>query len=156
PECPLFLQIEVFNMARAASSYEARAEFWKPAASTRTEDGVVSPHCESCGAECVPDSLYCHICGSDRQAAVDTEAARHVPAVVRFASRVVVRLASHSVVRLSSRIALLRDSLGQTNASLGALFAGCFCLVAAGVIGFFFSATKLLDWQAVQLWRIEW
>jgi hypothetical protein len=24
------------------------------------------------------------------------------------------------------------------------------------VTGFLFSATTLLDWQAVQLWRIEW
>lgn len=140
-------------MARATPNYEGRAEFWKPAAAMRAE---VRPYCRSCGAECVPDSLYCHVCGSDRQAAVDSETDRRVPAVVRLASRAVVRLASHSVVGLASRFASLREALGQTNASLAALLAGCFCLVAAVVIGFFFSAATLLDWQAVQLWRIEW
>jgi hypothetical protein len=146
-------------MARATPNYEGRAEFWKPAVATRTEDGtvrsMVRPYCQSCGAECVPDSLYCHVCGSDRQA-VDTETARRVPAVVRLTSRAIVRLASHSVAGLSSRFAFLRDALGQTNASLTALLAGCVCLAAAVATGLFFSATKLLDWQAVQLWRIEW
>jgi len=142
-------------MARATPNYEARAEFWKPAATTRTETERARPHCWSCGAECVPDSLYCHVCGSD-QAAVETEAGRYIPAVVRLASRALARLASHSAAGLATRFAFLRDALGQSNASLAALLAGCFCLVAAGLIGFFFSATKLLDWQAVQLWRIEW
>jgi hypothetical protein len=67
-----------------------------------------------------------------------------------------VRLASRSAVRLAVRLAFIRDALGQTNASLAALLAGCFCLLAAVLVGFFFSATKLLDWQAVQLWRIQW
>ncbi|HMF91398.1 MAG TPA: hypothetical protein VKL40_12200 [Candidatus Angelobacter sp.] len=142
-------------MARAAANYEGRAEFWKPAEGTRRENEMASPHCWSCGAECVPDSLYCHVCGSD-QAAVETEAGRYVPAVFRLAYRALSRLASHSMLGLASRLAFLRDALGQTSASFGALLAGCFCLVAAGVIGFFFSVTKLLDWQAVQLWRIEW
>lgn len=146
-------------MARATPNYEGRAEFWKPAPVMRNEGTIrdtVRPYCRSCGAECVPDSLYCHVCGSDRQADVDTETGRRVPAVVRLASRAMVRLASHSVAGLSSRFAFLRDALGQTNASLTALLAGCVCLAAAVATGLFFSATKLLDWQAVQLWRIEW
>jgi len=142
-------------MAQATPNYEARAEFWKPAPSTRPEGDTFRPTCWSCGAECVPDSLYCHVCGSD-QAAVETEAGRYIPAVVRLASRAVARLASRSAVRLAVRVASLRDALGQTNSSLAALIAGCFCLLAAALIGFFFSATKLLDWQALQLWRIQW
>jgi hypothetical protein len=50
----------------------------------------------------------------------------------------------------------LRDALGQSNASLVALILGCACVIAAVVTGFVFTATTLLDWQAVQLWRIEW
>lgn len=147
-------------MPRVTPNYEGRAEFWKPAVATRTEGGTprdtVHPYCRSCGAECVPDSLYCHVCGSDRQADVDIESGRRVPTVVRLAFRAVARLASHSVAAVASRLASLRDALGQTNASMAALLAGGFCLIAALVTGFFFSATTLLDWQAVQLWRIEW
>jgi hypothetical protein len=29
-------------------------------------------------------------------------------------------------------------------------------MVAALLTGFIFSAATVLDWQAVQLWRIEW
>lgn len=42
------------------------------------------------------------------------------------------------------------------NWSLAALVLGCACIVAAVVTGFVFNATTLVDWQAVQLWRIEW
>src|SRR5215472_265849 len=134
-------------MARATANYEGRADFWKPAAATQTEGASVRTNCWSCGAECVPDSLYCHVCGSD-QAAVETEAGRYVPAVVRLAYRAIANLTSHSMLGLASRLAVMRDLLGQTNASMAALFAGGLCLVAAVVIGLFFSATKLVDWQA--------
>ena len=33
---------------------------------------------------------------------------------------------------------------------------GFACVIAAIVTGFIFTATTLLDWQAVKLWRIEW
>lgn len=142
-------------MAQATPNYEGHAEFWKPAAATRTEGGVVRPHCGSCGAECVPDSLYCHVCGANRQAAANAGSGLRVPAVVRLTFHAIVSLTSHSVTAVSSRLAVLRDGLGQTNASLAALLAGCFCLVAALVTGLI-NASTLLDWQAVQLWRIEW
>ena len=52
--------------------------------------------------------------------------------------------------------ASLREALGQSNASLVALVMGFACVIAAIVTGFVFTATTLLDWQAVQFWRIEW
>jgi len=112
--------------------------------------------CPGCGAQFVPDSFYCHVCGSGRQAILEPESAFRFPAWLQLATRAVARLASHSIGSLGSRLALLRDALGQTNASLATLIAGSFCLLAALFTGLFFNATTLLDWQAVQLWRIEW
>jgi cytosine/uracil/thiamine/allantoin permease len=40
--------------------------------------------------------------------------------------------------------------------ALLAFMAGIVCVVGAATIGIVFSARTLLDWQAVQLWRIEW
>ena len=57
---------------------------------------------------------------------------------------------------MSVDFASLREALGQSNASLVALVLGFACVIAAIVTGFVFTATTLLDWQAVQLWRIEW
>jgi hypothetical protein len=37
-----------------------------------------------------------------------------------------------------------------------ALILGFACVVAAIITGIRFTATTLLDWQAIQLWRIEW
>jgi hypothetical protein len=39
---------------------------------------------------------------------------------------------------------------------LVAFILGCACVIAAVFTGFMFTATTLLDWQAVQIWRIEW
>jgi hypothetical protein len=33
---------------------------------------------------------------------------------------------------------------------------GITCLVGAALTGFVFKSDTLVDWQAVQLWRIEW
>jgi hypothetical protein len=146
------------KMARATPNFDDPAEFWKPATQpeSRTASGAIRPYCPSCGTQLVPDSLYCHLCGDDRQAADDPEIGFHVPAHVRLASRAMLQVASNSVAGLGSRLALLRDALGQTNASLATLFGGGFCLLAALFTGLFFNATTLLDWQAIQLWRIEW
>ncbi len=127
-------------MAHLAPNYEAeRQEFWKPAMAPRQE---VSPAettehvCQECGTDFVLGSRFCYVCGSDRNA----------------------NLANTTVTGLQAWVDLdsLRETLGQTNASLIALVLGCACVIAAIVTGFVFTATTLLDWQAVQLWRIEW
>jgi hypothetical protein len=46
--------------------------------------------------------------------------------------------------------------LGQSAASLAALLLGSMFMLAALLTGFFFAAATVLDWQAVQLWRIQW
>ncbi len=56
----------------------------------------------------------------------------------------------------SLSFAAMREALGQTRASMTALLCGGACMVAAVMTGFIFTANTLLDWQAIQLWRIEW
>jgi hypothetical protein len=50
----------------------------------------------------------------------------------------------------------LRDAMGLSTVSAIAVIVGVLCLVAAVATGFLFSANTVLDWQAVQLWRVEW
>ena len=33
---------------------------------------------------------------------------------------------------------------------------GILCMLGAVAVSVFFSARTALDWQAIQLWRIEW
>jgi hypothetical protein len=126
-------------MTHLAPHYEERQEFWKPAMAPRQEAAAAETTeqvCQECGTDFVLGSHFCYACGSDRNA----------------------NLAGTTVVGLNAWIDFtsLRETLGQTNASLGALVLGCACIIAAIVTGFVFTATTLLDWQAVQLWRIEW
>jgi cytosine/uracil/thiamine/allantoin permease len=37
-----------------------------------------------------------------------------------------------------------------------ALIAGVVCALAAVGTGLIYTATTVLDWQAVQIWRVEW
>jgi hypothetical protein len=126
-------------MAHLAPNYEERQEFWKPAVAPRHEASpaeTTDQACQECGTDFVLGSRFCYVCGSDRNA----------------------NLASASLTGLHAWIDLasLREALGQSNYSLVALVLGCACVIAAIVTGFVFTATTLLDWQAVQLWRIEW
>ena len=126
-------------MAHMAPNYEERQEFWKPVVShpqvveaPAANDQV----CRDCGTDFIVGSRFCHVCGADRNVNLSESTATGIRAWFDFAS--------------------LRDALGQTNASLVTLILGFACMIAAAVTGFLFTASTLLDWQAIQLWRIEW
>jgi len=123
-----------------APNYDERQEFWKPAVAPRHEPApnaeASEQVCQDCGTDFVIGSRFCYVCGADRNANLSDTSVSGIRAWVDFTS--------------------LRDTLGLTNASLVAFILGCACVIAAVVTGLVFTATTLLDWQAVQLWRIEW
>jgi hypothetical protein len=127
-------------MAPMAQNVEERQEFWKPVVAHRQENKPVAATteqiCQNCGSDYVLGSRFCHVCGADRHVNLADSAPTGLSAWFDFVG--------------------LRDALGQSTASLIALILGCACIIAAAVTGFLFTATNLLDWQAVQLWRIEW
>jgi hypothetical protein len=127
-------------MSHTASNIEERQEFWKPVIPSRPETehapDVAADACANCSAQLVADARFCHACGAARSW-TPVESAE---------------LPAHPWYDLI----WLRDALGQTTASLVALIVGSACVIAALFTGIFFTATTLLDWQAVQLWRIEW
>jgi len=78
---------------------------------------------------------FCHVCGGTREAAITSTSKRIANSL--------------DIQRLSS---FLEMSLG----SLVALFVGIACILAAVVTGLIYKANTVLDWQAIQLWRMEW
>jgi len=50
----------------------------------------------------------------------------------------------------------IKDQLGLPTGSMVAFLIGLGCALAAILTGLIFSASTVLDWQAVQVWRIEW
>ena len=126
-------------MPHLAGNYDEGQEFWKPAVPLRQEasqPGAAVQVCNRCDADFLTDARFCHVCGAERNAS----------------------LAGQKSIgtRAWMAVAALRDATGHTNASLVALFLGVSCIVAAVVTGFIYTATTILDWQAVQIWRIEW
>jgi hypothetical protein len=126
-------------MADASPHLERQEGFWKPAALSAPEDpahdhDLVRPVCPNCGTDFLIGARFCYICGTGR----------HVVA------------APQPGLRVWSALAHLPSMLELSVASLIAMVLGCACVVAAVVTGFVFTATTLLDWQAVQIWRIEW
>lgn len=88
-----------------------------------------------CGTEFIVSSLFCHACGASRP---DLNAARtlEIPGLTELTS--------------------LGERLGLTTPAVIAFLAGVLCIVGALAVSVFFSARTILDWQAIQLWRIEW
>jgi hypothetical protein len=125
-------------MADAARQFEHTQEFWKPAAVPHEQDhpGELLPACQKCGTEFLIGSRFCYICGNDRENAAGRAQSGK----------------AHAWLDLS----FVLKALGQNVPSLIALVLGCACIIAAIGVGLRFTATTLLDWQAIQLWRIEW
>lgn len=126
-------------MGQLARNYEENQEFWKPAVPLRQETPAPeapSQACDRCGNDFLNDARFCHVCGAERNTSFTGQRT--------------------TGMRTWLNVAAVRDSMGQTIASLIALFLGIFCIIAAIMTGFIYSATTVLDWQAVQIWRIEW
>jgi cytosine/uracil/thiamine/allantoin permease len=94
--------------------------------------------CDRCGTEFIVDSRFCHACGAGRSDLHPTLTAR-LQEKVSYAQFVSIGA-----------------SLGLTTAAFIAFGIGVVCLLSALSVGLIFSARTMLDWQAVQLWRIEW
>ena len=115
-----------------------KQEYWRPSGSGRV---VVDPiptdaTCE-CGAEYLMGARYCHICGADR-----------VP------NMGLGRYTFNWVEWLD--FASIRERTGFGTVSLVLFVVGVACAIAALAVGWLYTANTLQDWQAVQLWRIQW
>lgn len=134
-------------MANAAPNLVAtevaeRQEYWKPMVAPRPETAPVGDRqitaCGRCGGQLAAGERFCPACGTESQAG---NAGDDRPA---YAGATWPELAA------------LRRLFVRTPLSVAALVLGCVCIVAAVITGFVYNATTLVDWQAVQMWRIQW
>lgn len=121
----------------SGAAHNLDQEFWRPPAQTASSPvGVVRAEvCPRCNTDFVVGARYCHVCGAEREAQPDIS----TPGFARF-------LDFH----------LIRESLGLTIGSLVVLMAGVICVIVAAAVGFMYTATTALDWQAIQAWRMQW
>ncbi len=113
-----------------------REEFWRPPMSVAgSRAASAAGRCRGCGAEYPSGARFCHICGAVRETK---------PHDWRQA------------LRQLWEVMHIREFLGLSTGPFVAFAAGVVCLLAALFTGVVFQASSLSDWQAVQMWRVEW
>lgn len=113
-------------------------EFWRPpvqAASPEPDARIRVEICPRCNTEFIVGSRFCYVCGTEREPQPEVAESR------------LARMLDFQIIR---------ENLGLTVPSLVAFIVGIICVGAAAATGFLYTASTLLDWQAVQIWRIEW
>jgi hypothetical protein len=114
--------------------HNTQQEFWRPPVVQRDPAPALVQACEGCGSEFMVGSRYCHICGAAREVipVTDPHWARH--------------LELHNI----------KQGLGLSLASLVAFIGGIGCILAALAAGMIYSERTMLEWEAVQAFRIQW
>ena len=123
----------------ADAVHNVKQEYWRPLNESRrtVAEPVRSDASCECGAEYLMGARYCHICGADR-----------VPDMG-------LRAHGFNLVEWLD-FAMIRQRTGFGTASLVLFVIGAACGIAAISVGLIYTANTTLDWQAVQVWRIQW
>jgi hypothetical protein len=157
---------------------EAPQEFWRsplvlepPAvAAPPAAAPAFSEACADCGTEFMIGSRFCHTCGLRRPTAnACAEAALMNGLLARSAARVgtgfrsSMRLIAAAWQEISFPDWLhylhfheIKRWIGLPTASLIAFMIGLGCVVGAIGVSLFYRASNLAEFQAIQMWRIEW
>ena len=114
---------------------QAHHDFWRPPTPEVTAVQERSETCDECGTEFIVGSRFCHSCGASRPELSATRTIE-IPGLTELAA--------------------LGKRFGLTTPALAAFLFGMLCMVGAVAVGIIFTARTALDWQAIQLWRIEW
>jgi hypothetical protein len=155
--------------------HDAQQEFWRsptvlaPAveAALPAASEVMAEACADCGGEFMIGARFCHTCGLRRPvmaaAGIDAAAmaglwARNVAWVRACAGSVA---ASWRDVSFPDWLHYLhfheiKRWVGLPTAALIAFMIGLGCVAGAIGVSLFYKASNLAEFQAIQMWRIEW
>jgi hypothetical protein len=115
-------------------------EYWRPAdpETARIAGPILAEDlCRDCGAEYSAGARFCHICGGKRNQ-------------LFFAPSRPMTFADYfDVTMLGKRFCVSIPSLVF-------FFLGIACIVIACSLGLLYKSETLVQWQALQFWRIEW
>ena len=111
-------------------------DFWRPAHTPRVgvDSAFSAACCANCGAEFAIGARFCHVCGALREPVTEPNS--------RWTEWF--------------EIESMCEKLGLNLASFLLFAAACTCALGAILSGVIYRADTMLEWQAVQTWRIEW
>ncbi len=150
--------------------HDAQQEFWQspvlpsPEANRPTGVQSIAEACAGCGTEYLIAARYCHTCGQPRPS---TELNTESRALGELWAWLQARLRPWLDISYYLRTSLppwlqylhfheIRRWVGLPTASLIAFFIGLGCVAGALCVSFFYRASNLAEFQAIQLWRLEW
>jgi hypothetical protein len=146
-----------------------------PAASFPPATQEMAEACAECSTEFMIGARFCHTCGRRRPAQRSSDATRHPDAAIiaHLWSRSIawgvagVRSASASVAAAWHKLSFpnwvrylhfheIKRWIGLPTAPLIAFIIGLGCVAGAIGVSLFYRASNLAEFQAIQMWRIEW
>lgn len=119
---------------------EAHQEFWRPPVNQATGSEMAEA-CRRCGTEFMVGAAFCHICGAGRH---------------RSGAPSSESLTKHLEFLRAIELGKVKAWFGLPIPSLCAFLAGVAFLIVAVSVGFVDVHDNISDFEAVQLWRIEW
>lgn len=148
----------------------APQEFWRSPAELNPEVSAspiaadLAAACPQCGGEYMIGARFCHSCGERRIARSDAPNGQP-----RLWSETMLLIAPllDSATAIGKRISIpawmrylhfhsIKRWIGLPTASLVAFLIGLGCVAGAVGVSLFFKASTLPEFQAIQMWRIEW
>jgi hypothetical protein len=154
---------------------DAQQDFWRSPASLKpveeplipVEASAMADACGNCGSEYLIAAKFCHVCGVKRTAAskADTQSDEIANLWSQMGSwaRPAMESGANWLQRLSFPDWLrylhfheIKHRVGLPMASFIAFIIGLGCIAGAVGVSLFYKASNLAEFQAIQLWRIEW
>lgn len=120
--------------------HDARQEFWRPPQAMPAASSGLAEACRRCGTEFMVGAAFCHICGMGRH---------------RSATNGSEPWTRHFGFLQNLEFAKVRNWFGLPLPSLCAFLIGTAFLIVALAQGLR-NVQEFPDFEAVQLWRIEW
>ena len=156
--------------------HEAQQEFWRPPASLKVAEAIVvrdaapvmAEACPRCQTEFMIGSRFCHACGVTRPEKNGSPANTSSTATPDLLAQKFTWWLQSATAQISRRkVALppwlrylhfheIKRWVGLPTPSLIAFFIGIGCVLGAIGVSLVFKASNLAEFQAIQMWRIEW
>jgi hypothetical protein len=123
--------------------------------------------CAGCGSEFMISAMFCHSCGLSRPVLVTAGTSVQVVSGVWARTLASISAASGSMSAAWQKISFprwlrylhfheIKNWVGLPTGALVAFFIGLGCMAGAITVSVIYKASNLAEFQAIQMWRIEW
>lgn len=164
---------KIFPMAEFV--HDAQQDFWQspvrldpsPEPNLPTSSPRLADACAGCGTEYMIGARFCHACGIPRPLIAELDGKAHgmpeLSVLTPTWLRSWIELGTTRLRRISFPDYLrylhfheIKRWIGLPTASLIAFFIGLGCVAGAVAVSAFYKASNLAEFQAIQMWRMEW